>query len=100
LTHTLDRKSTRLRPARLAAGVALSALLALGTFGAPAGAQPRHDDQHRNDRGFARHDDRGFHGDGYYPPPVVYGGPVYAPPPVVYGPAVGIYLPGVTIGIQ
>jgi hypothetical protein len=83
--------------ARFAAGIAISALFALGTFVVPA----RADDHHGNDRG--RHDDRGHYdrNRGYYPaPPVVYGSPYYAPPPVVYGPAVGITLPGVSIGIQ
>jgi hypothetical protein len=101
LTCILHSTPPRRRAARLTAELALSAVLALGTFVASAGAQPHRDDQHRGDRGFVRHDDRGYRGDGYYPaPPVVYGGPVYAPPPVVYGPSVGIYLPGVSIGIQ
>jgi hypothetical protein len=30
---------------------------------------------------------------------VVYS-PYYAPPPVVYGPSVGVYLPGISIGIH
>ena len=33
-------------------------------------------------------------------PAVVYGRPENYPPPVVYGPAVGIVLPGISIGIQ
>ena len=101
MTRTLDSKSTRRQAARLAAGLGLSALFILGTFVVPANAQPHRDDQHRDDRRVVHHDDRDFHGGGYYaPPPVVYGGPVYAPPPVVYGPGVSIDLPGVTIGIQ
>ena len=71
----------------------LVAALVLGSFVASAEAQPRreeHRDDHRGDRG--RY---------YAPPPVVYVQPnYYAPPPVVYGPAVGVYLPGVSIAIQ
>lgn len=98
MTCIIDTGSKRRLSAKLAAGLALSALLALGTFVASASAQPYRDDH----RGW---DHRGggpvWHGGGYYPaPPVIYGGPAYYPPPVVYGPAVGVYLPGVTIGIQ
>jgi hypothetical protein len=97
MARIIDAGPKRRVSARLAAGVVVSALLVLGTFAAPAGA----DEHHGGDRG--HHDDRGHGGGnrGYYaPPPVVYGTPYYAPPPVVYGPAVGIYLPGVNIGIQ
>ncbi len=95
MTCIIDTKSKRRLPAKFAAGLAISALLALGTFAVPASA-----DEHRDDRR-GRHD-RG-HGDccwsgGYYAaPPVVYA-PYYAPPPVVYGP--GIYLPGININIR
>jgi hypothetical protein len=82
----------RLFSARVVTGLALSALIVLGTIATPALA-----DDH--------HDRRGGYGDryrgGYYnPPPVVYGSPYYAPPPVVYGPSIGIALPGVAIGIR
>jgi hypothetical protein len=94
---TSTRPKHRASP-RLAAGIAISAFFALGTFVVPANA----DDHHGYDRG--RREDRGHDYDGnrgYYPaPPVVYGSPYYAPPPVVYGPAVGVYLPGVSIGIR
>jgi len=85
---------------KLAAGLAISAFVVLGTFAVSANAQPR-PDQHRDDHRYRGHDnwDRG-HGGYYAAPPVVYGGPYYAPPPVVYGPAVGVYLPGITIGIR
>ena len=96
MTRIIDTGSKRRLSAKLAAGIALSAFLALGTFVASASAQPHRDDR----RGWDHRDDRG-RGGGYYPaPPVVYGGPVYSAPPVVDGPAVGIYLPGVSIGIQ
>ena len=83
----------------MAAAIALSALFTAGTLVGQASAQPHRDDHRGGDRHF---DHRDYHGGGgYYPaPPVVYGGPVYAPPPVVYGPAIGINLPGVSIGIQ
>jgi hypothetical protein len=98
LTHFLDITTPGHRSVRLAAGLAVAALFTIATSIAPAGAQPRRDDHHRDVRHFDHRDD---HGGGYYPaPPVVYGGPVYAPPPVVYGPAVGINLPGVSIGIN
>ena len=101
MTCIIDTGSKRRLSAKLAAGLAISGFLVFGAFVASASAQPHRDDQrrgdHRNDRG------RGGWGGGgsyYAGPPVVYGGPVYYPPPVVYGPAVGIYVPGVTIGIQ
>jgi hypothetical protein len=84
--------------ARLVGGLAISALLALGAFAAPANAD-WHGDRHGNNWG-----------GGYYAaPPVVYGSsygngyygaPGYYAPPVVYGPAVGIGLPGINIGIR
>lgn len=94
--------SRRHLSAKLTSGLAISAFLVLGTFIASANAEQRRDEH----RGGDRHGDwHGGGGGGYYPaPPVVYGAPYYAPyyatPPVVYGPAVGVYLPGVTIGIQ
>ena len=66
-------------PAKLAAGLAISALLALGTFAAPANAE--WNGHHRAD-----------HHGGY--------GGYYRAPPVVYGPGVGIGLPGINIGIR
>ena len=74
--------------AQLLGGVAVSALLALGAFAAPASAD--------------------WNGGYYNAPPVVYGSPYgnsyygspYYAPPVVYGPGVGISLPGVNIGIR
>jgi len=97
MARIIDARSKRRVSARLAAGVAISALLVLGTFAAPAGADEHRggDRDHRGDRGHEGWN-RGYSS----PPPVVYGTPYYAPPPVVYGPAVGIYLPGVNIGIQ
>jgi hypothetical protein len=93
---------------KLLSGLAIASIFLLGTFAVSARADERHDGH----RGGERHGDRGHDGDrhgggwgggdgGYYPaPPVVYGNPGYYPPPVVYGPAVGIVLPGVSIGIR
>ena len=95
MARIIDAGSKRRVLARLGAGVALSALLVLGTFARPAGA-----DEHRGgDRD--HHDDRGHDGGnrGYYaPPPVVYGTPYnygYRAPPVVYGGE-----PGININIR
>jgi len=79
------------------AAIVFSALIAL-TAVVPAHADERrggnHDAHHSRDH---HRDDRGR--GGYPPPPVVYS-PYYAPPPVVYGPSVGVYLPGISIGIH
>jgi hypothetical protein len=96
MTCIIETKSKRRLPAKLAAGLAISALFVLGTFVASASA-----DDHRGGRGDYR-GDRGHgsccYGGGYYAaPPVVYA-PYYAPPPVVYGP--GLYLPGLNINIR
>jgi hypothetical protein len=90
----------RVLSARFAAGVAISALLALGALATPANA-----DWDNNHHGGYHHNWNG----GYYrSPPVVYGSPYgggyygspYYSPPVVYGPSVGINLGGVGIGIR
>ncbi len=102
MTWIIKARSKRHLPARIAAGLAVATVFIVGTFVASACAQPRHDDHRGDGRGGWDHrDGPRWGGGGYYaPPPVVYGGPAYYPPPVVYGPAVGIVLPGVTIGIQ
>jgi len=93
MTCIIDTKSKRHLSAKLAAGLAISAFLVLGTFVASASAEERRGDDrrggdYRGDRG------HGAWGGGYYPaPPVVYGSPYYYPPPVVYG-------PGISIGIR
>ena len=95
MTQFIDTKPKHRLSAKLAAGFALSALLALGSFAAPANAEYYH----------------GYHnwnGGYYHAPPVVYGssyyggyyGNPYYAPPVVYGPGIGISLPGVNIGIR
>jgi hypothetical protein len=70
---------------RLAAGIALTAAIAISAFAGPVWAAR---DDHRD---YHHHWDGGY----YRAPPVVYGGPYYnapyyAPPPVVYGPGIGL----------
>jgi|ERR1051326_1802652 hypothetical protein len=99
MTRIIDITSKRRLSARLAAGIAISAILALGTFAGTASARDRDD----GGRG-------GWNGGYYAAPEVVYGssygygygyyGAPYYAPPVVYGPGVGISLPGVNIGIR
>jgi len=107
MSYIVDAKSKRRLSAKLAAGLALAAVLVLGTFVASASAQPRRDEHRGGERrgGEYHGGGRPGWGGGYYPaPPVIYGAPYYPapyyPPPVVYGPAIGIYMPGVAIGIQ
>jgi hypothetical protein len=94
ITH---KSSTPRSKAALAVGLALSAVLALGSFATSASADERdHDRGH--DRGHGR--DYGYSGGYYGAPPVVYDAPGYYAPPVVYGPGIGINLPGVSVGIH
>jgi hypothetical protein len=99
MTWIIGTTSKHRPSARLAGGIAISALLVLGAFATPANAD--WDNDHH----------RGYHNwnGGYYnAPPVVYGSPYnngyygspYYAPPVVYGPGIGINLPGVNIGIR
>jgi len=97
MTWIIGTNSRRRPSATLAAGLAISAILAVGTFAAPANARD-HDGGYRH----------GWNGGYYAAPPVVYGstygggyyGSPYYAPPVVYGPGVGINLPGINIGIR
>jgi hypothetical protein len=77
----MPRNTLIRRPAVVAVGILLTATLALGSFSAPASAEWRDRDHHRERRG----EDRGY----YRAPPVVYGTPYYAPP-VVYGSPFGL----------
>jgi hypothetical protein len=100
MAGTIDKNSMQVLLVRLAAGLAISAVLVLATF-ASATAQPRGGEGHQYGHGGGH--DRGHGGGGgyYRPPPVVYGSPYgnsyygspYPPPPPV------VYLPGITIGI-
>jgi hypothetical protein len=95
MTWIIDTTSKRRLSSKLAGGIAISALLTLGAFAAPASAD-------------WRDDHRGYYGGYYNAPPVAYGsaygngyyGSPYYAPPVVYGPGIGIALPGVNIGIR
>jgi hypothetical protein len=102
MTCIIDTKSKRLS-AKLLTGLAISAVLVLGTLAVPAHAQDYHRDDHRGGPQ-ERRDDRGGHrdwGGGYYSaPPVIYGTPYYAPPPVVYGAGIGIEVPGISVNIR
>ncbi len=98
MTRIINIKSQRRLSAKLvAAGLAISAILAIGTFSVPANADWRGD-----------HRDRNWTGGYYRAPPVFYGSPYgssyygspYGAPPVVYGPGIGINLPGINIGIR
>ena len=90
--------------AKVTATLALGVLLAAGAFVASASAEDRRDDHRGGRNEHYYHDNRGWNGGYYRAPPVIYGSPYayqpYYPPPVVYGPSVGIYLPGVSIGIH
>ena len=79
----------------------IASILLVGAFVVSAGAEERRDEYRGADRRDDRGHERSWGSGGYYPaPPVVYGQPNYYPPPVVYGPAVGIYVPGLSIGIR
>lgn len=114
MTLNQDTHSTGHMSAKVAAGIALLSLaLAFGTIIGTANARDHEEHWDRGDRGNGgrhgryndRHfdDHRGWSGGYYRAPPVIYGNPYgygYPPPPLVYGPDVGIYLPGVSIGIH
>jgi hypothetical protein len=100
MTWNIRTTSKRRLSAKLAAGLAIAAILAVGTFAGSANAQYNH-----------YYNGQYYNGGYYRAPPVVYGSPYYngyngyygSPyyaPPVVYGPGVGISLPFVSIGIQ
>jgi len=103
MTWNIDTTRKGRLSATLAAGIAICAILALGTFAAPANARDDDGDNRDNWSG-------GYYNGGYYnAPPVVYGSsygssyygysPYYSPP-VVYGPGVGINLPGINLNIR
>jgi hypothetical protein len=104
MTCVIDIKSKRRLSAKLAAGLAISTVLVLGTLVAPASAdEHRGGDhrgvEHRDGHGYDSHRYDGGRGNYYRAPPVVYGAPYSSPygypPPVVYGPGIGI-----SIGIR
>jgi hypothetical protein len=89
--NNINTNSERRLPARLGAGLVLSAMFASGAFVGAANADGRWDG-HRDHY-------RSWNGGYYRAPPVVYGSPyassyygrpTYYPPPIVYGPGVGL----------
>jgi len=111
MTHTRKFKTGQSRPARISVTFAIAGLLAVGTLAIGTLAVPAHAEDHhggRDNRGGRDHRGGrgygGWNGGVYVAPPVVYGSPYYSPyyypPPVVYGPAIGVTLPGVSIGIR
>ena len=96
MTCIIDAKSNRHLSARLAAGLAISTFLVLGTFVVSASAEERGEYHHHGHHGYGG----GYDGRYYPTPPIVYGSPYYYPPPVVYGPGLGLYLPGLSIRVR
>jgi hypothetical protein len=94
--------------ARIAAALAVATLAGVASLATPAAAQPRYHGNEQWNRGHG--ENREYHNhpgwdNGYYArPPVAYGSPYrygyVAPPPVIYNPGIGIYLPGITLGIH
>jgi hypothetical protein len=100
MTETIETASKPRASIKPAAALAISALLAVGTFASPASAEWD---------GYNRGHHHNWNGGYYTAPPVVYGSPYgssyygYSPyyaPPVVYGPGVGISLPFVNLNIR
>jgi len=97
MTRSINTTSQR---AKLAAGIAISAMLALGTSGAPANARAYH---HYYNGGYYRAPPVVYgsrYRSSYYGSPYYGGSPYYYAPPVVYGPGIGISLPFVGINIR
>jgi hypothetical protein len=100
MTEIIDTSSKCRLSAKLAAGLAIAAILAVGTFAGSANAQ--YYNGHYYNGGYYRAPpvvygspyNNGYYGSGYY------GSPYYYPPPVVYGPSIGISLPFLNIGIH
>ena len=98
MTQIIDTASKRRLSAKLAAGFAVSAILALGTFAGSADARGYY---HYYNGGYYRAPPVVYgspYRGGYYGSPYYGGSPYYYPPPVIYGPGIGISLP--FIGIQ
>jgi hypothetical protein len=120
MTWIIDATSKRRLSAKLAAGLAISAFLVLGTgIGSARADDGDHRGQENHQQRSVRADDRDHRGwgrqenheqshwtGGYYrAPPVVYGyaepAPrYYAPPPVYYGSGIGVTLPGVNFNFH
>jgi hypothetical protein len=99
MTKIIDTASHRGLSARLAAGLAICALLAVGTFAGSADARAYY---HYYNGGYYRAPPvvyGSYYGRGYYGSPYYGGSPYYYAPPVVYGPSIGITLPFIGLGI-
>ena len=105
MTYVIETRSKGRRAATFAAGLAISALLSLGSFVASASA----DEFQTEIYSWDRKDDLGnsrWGGIHYVTPaPVAYSAPFTGttstyPPPVFHGPGIAISLPGINIGIQ
>jgi hypothetical protein len=99
MARSIDNTSHRGLSARLAAGLAISALLAVGTFAGSADARPYN---HYYNGGYYRAPPvvyGSYYGRGYYGSGDYGGSPYYYAPPVVYGPNIGISLPFIGFGI-
>jgi len=100
MAKIIDTTSKHRLSTKLAAGLAMSALLALGTFAGSANAREYH---HYYNGGYYRAPPVVYgsrYGGAYYGSPYYGGSPYYYAPPVVYGPGIGISLPFVGIGIR
>jgi len=100
MTKIIGTTSYRVLSARLAAGLAICAVLALGTSAGPANARPYH---HYYNGGYYRAPPIVYgspYRSSYYGSPYYGGSPYYYAPPVVYGPGIGISLPGIGINIR
>jgi hypothetical protein len=100
MTETIDTASKPRLSAKLAAGLAISALLALGSFTVPASARAHN---HYYNGGYYRAPPVVYgsrYRNGYYGSPYYGGSPYYYAPPLVYGPHIGISLPFIGLGIN
>ena len=100
MTKIIPTASQRSPSARLAVGVAIAALLALGTSAVPANARAHH---HYYNGGYYRAPPVVYgsrYGSSYYGSTYYGGSPYYYAPPVVYGPGIGISLPFIGINIR
>ena len=97
MTRIIGTRSEHRLWAKLAGGIAIAAILAVGTF--PGSGIAQYNNYYNGQ----------YSNGGYYrAPPVVYGSPYnngyygspYYAPPVVYGPSIGISLPFIGIGIR
>jgi hypothetical protein len=100
MTRIIDTAPKRRLSAKLAAGLAISAMLALGTSAVPANARGYH---HYYNGGYYRAPPVVYgsrYRSSYYGSPYYNGSPYYYAPPVVYGPGIGISLPFIGINIR